>query len=359
MENENSRNAGMENIFYAAIALNVAKKSINKDNIRIVLKAAGTPVDEKVLDMIEAFIGSLKSSQGSEGSNSDSGMIKLLTSRLSQITNSKFKGRYVYGITMTAKEVNMGPIGLDGSEVYLIKYQDMGAIVHNCLAEPYQSTDDEKVKTWIKTHQNVLDSAKEQFKNVIPLGFDTILKSKDDSVLPDQVVKNWLKDEYVRFQAVFAQIDNKDEYAIQVSYVPSAMGKHMLVPSEEVASIREQLSKKSPGIAYIYKQKLDKAIKVDMERLADSWFKDFYTKIAGWAEKVIVEKTRKQDAEKVMLLNLSCLVAKDKVAGLGDELEKINKMEGFSVHFSGPWPPYSFVAGPMVGSAKEETHEAH
>jgi hypothetical protein len=49
-----------------------------------------------------------------------------------------------------------------------------------------------------------------------------------------------------------------------------------------------------------------------------------------------------------MLLNLSCLVARDKVDSLGKELEAINNMNGFSVHFSGPWPPYSFVAKPVV-----------
>jgi hypothetical protein len=50
----------------------------------------------------------------------------------------------------------------------------------------------------------------------------------------------------------------------------------------------------------------------------------------------------------VMLLNLSCLVAREKVDSLGKELEEINNMDGFSVHFSGPWPPYSFVAKPVV-----------
>jgi hypothetical protein len=41
-------------------------------------------------------------------------------------------------------------------------------------------------------------------------------------------------------------------------------------------------------------------------------------------------------------------VARQKVDSLGEELEKINNMDGFSVHFSGPWPPYSFVAKAVV-----------
>ena len=56
--------------------------------------------------------------------------------------------------------------------------------------------------------------------------------------------------------------------------------------------------------------------------------------------------------DRVMLLNLSCLVAKNKVTGLGAELENIDALEGFSVHFSGPWPPYSFVAKPVAASGE-------
>ncbi|MDO8715925.1 MAG: GvpL/GvpF family gas vesicle protein, partial [Dehalococcoidales bacterium] len=248
-----------------------------------------------------------------------------------------------------------------GSEVYTVTYQDLSAIVHSCPAEPYQSLDDEKVKVWVKAHQSVLDIAKEQFQTIIPLGFDTILKPGDDSISPDQVVRDWLKKDCERFHIIISQIEGKDEYAVQISYSPSAISKYMSEPSAEVKTIREELPKKSPGIAYIYKQKLEKTIKADMERFADSWFKDFYNRVNKHVDNVIVEKTRKLDNDKVkvMLLNLSCLVAKEKVDSLGEELEIINNMEGFSVHFSGPWPPYSFVAKPIVASEKEGTNGSH
>ncbi len=431
MGNGNNGNGKMENIFYAALALHVAGKPLNKENIRVVLRAAGTPVDEPALDIIEAFIESLKVSHSESDSCSDSRIIKLLTTMLSQqngpteqletlldelnrvvspdsngasipdesrkhetgesseqprhsgrvehlkainrdkgvaivkvptkesATISQHRGRYVYGITAGGKEVRLGPIGIDGSEVYTVSYQDLGAIVHSCPTEPYQSTDDEKVKRWVKTHQSVLDAAKEQFNVIIPLGFDTILKPGDDYTSADQVIRDWLKKDSVPFHAVISQIEGKDEYAVQISYDPTAISKYMSEPSEEVKTIREELSKKSPGIAYIYRQKLEKAIKVDMERLADSWFKDFYSRVNKYTDDIRVEKTRKLDKDKVMLLNLSCLVAREKVDGLGEELEKINNMEGFLVHFSGPWPPYSFVAKPIIAVGKEGSNGSH
>jgi hypothetical protein len=431
MENENSGNGKMENIFYAALALHVAGKPLNKENIRVVLRAAGTPVDEPALDIIGAFIESLKVSHGKNDSCSDSRIIKLLTTVLSQqngpteqletllgelnravspdsscatildeskkpetgesseqprhsgkvehlkvingdagvaiikvptkesATISQNKGRYVYGITAGGKEVRLGPIGIDGSEVYTVTYQDLGAIVHSCPTEPYQSLDDETVKGWVKAHQGVLDAAKEQFSTIIPLGFDTILKPEDDSISPDHVVRDWLKKDCDRFHAVISKIEGKDEYGVQVSYIPAVISEYMSEQSEEVNGIRDEMAKKSPGIAYIYKQKLEKTIKAEMERLADSWFKDFYNRVNKHTDDIIVEKTRKLDKDKVMLLNLSCLVAKEKVDGLGEELEKINNMEGFFVHFSGPWPPYSFVAKPIVAAGKEGSNGPH
>jgi hypothetical protein len=432
MEKEDSRNGNMENIFYAALALHVAGKPVSKENIRVVLRAAGTSVDEPALDIMAAFVESLKASPYEKESVIDSRIIKLLPSVLSQqkvpveqlkallgelagsrppdvktweaildgsirpeagggleppkssgkaeqieainrdarvtvmevparesVTSARCRGRYVYGITAGGREVRLGSIGIEGSEVYTVTYQDLGAIVHSCPTEPYLSLDDETVKGWVKAHQGVLDAAKEQFSIIIPLGFDTILKPGDDSISPDQVVRDWLKKDCDRFHAVMSKIEGKDEYGVQVSYIPAVIGNHTSEQSEEINEIRDEMARKSPGIAYIYKQKLEKAIKAEMERLADSWFKDFYNRVNKHTDDIIVEKTRKLDKDKVMLLNLSCLVAKEKVDGLGEELEEINNMDGFFVHFSGPWPPYSFVAKPMVAAGKEGANGPH
>jgi len=51
---------------------------------------------------------------------------------------------------------------------------------------------------------------------------------------------------------------------------------------------------------------------------------------------------KEEEPGRQMIMNLSCLVDKDAKA-IGDELEKINNMEGFFVRFTGPWPTYSFV----------------
>lgn len=402
----------MKNIFYAALALHVAGKPVNKENIKAVLRAAGTPVNESALDVVAAFVESLESARQQKETFVDPRIIKFLTSELDyhkvrsgqlealieELSGStpsasrpetrtpetteetsavseglhpeeaateevktaeaapveEFgakdqdnKGRYAYGIAASKEAVRLGKIGIDDNEVYTIPYKDLCVIVHNCPTEPYKS-DDETVKGWVRAHQNVLDEAKERFGTIIPLGFDTILQPQDDATSPDQVVKDWLKEDYERLRAVMEKIKGKDEYGVQILYEPEVMRKQIAEQNEEIKKIKEEMATKSPGMAYMYKQKLENAAKAEMDKLADEWFKDFYNRIKGHTDDIVVEKTKQMDKNKVMLLNLSCLVTREKVESLGEELEKIDNMEGFSVRFTGPWPPYSFVAKPVV-----------
>ena len=272
---------------------------------------------------------------------------------MTSIRGVQKKGCYLYGISGGDRKVALGPIGIDGSEVYTIPYEDISAIVHDCSTKPYQSTDDEVVRNWVRSHQSVLDAAAEQLGIVVPLGFDTILEPRDDTASPEQVIKDWLRRDYARIHGVMRKIEGKDEYAVQVSYEPGLIIKHISEKSEEVRKIKEEIATRSPGTAYMYRQKLERVVKAETERLADEWFKDFYGRIKKHNDDIIVEKTRKPDNGRVMLLNLSCLATREKVESLGKELEEINNIDGFSVHFSGPWPPYSFVAGPVVATKGE------
>jgi hypothetical protein len=419
----------MENIFYAVLALHIAGKPVNKENIRAVLEAAGASVNEAALDAMAAFVESLAASRDEKERTIDPRIIKFLSSELAQrkvqteqlrglleeLTESVLSapeahetrwpqpitaeaeekglktsqmihqeeeistegeeaidkeakvaeeaakesetavqpsGRYIYGIAANREKVTLGEMGIEGNEVYTIPYEDVCAIVHNCPAEPYQSQDNEVVKEWVKIHQGVLDEAQKQFGTVIPLGFDTILQPKDDITSPDQVVRDWLREDYDRLLALMEKIKGKEEYGIQIFYDTKIISEIIAEQSEEIKKIKEEMSTKSPGMAYMYKQKLESAAKAEMERLADRWFKDFYSRIKQYVDDIEVGKVKKAEKGKVMLLNLSCLVSKEKIENLGEELEKINNMDGFSVRFTGPWPPYSFVAKPIAVEEK-------
>lgn len=252
-------------------------------------------------------------------------------------------GRYVYGIAEYNDVMNLGDIGIDKAAVYTIPYQDFCAIVHDCTEEPYESSDDEVVRRWIVEHQEVLDIAQEKFTTVIPLGFDNIIKRQNETENCEVAVQNWLKEDLARIAAVIDRIRGKDEFVIQISCDNKSITSAVLQQSENIKKIQEEINAKPSGLAYIYKKQLEKLIKSESENITNIWFQEFYSLIKTYAEETTVEKNKKISQEKTMIINISCLVKKASLDGLGKVLDEINNREGFFVHFSGPWPPYSFV----------------
>ena len=250
--------------------------------------------------------------------------------------------RYIYCIADSAEKVNFGNVGIESSEVYTIPYEDLCAVVHNCLPGPYKSEDNEVVKKWVMTHQKVIDTAWEKFGTVLPLGFDTIIKG-EEGIAPDENMKKWLKDDYENLRQKLGKLKDRAEYGVQISWDPKIISEGLIETNPEIKKLSEEIKSKLKGLAYMYKQKLENLLKKEMEKEADRYFKDFYEKIKKCVDEIKVEKTKKLEENKQMLMNLACLLSKEKSKILGEELEKINNIKGFFVRFTGPWPPYSFV----------------
>ncbi|MBC8522114.1 MAG: GvpL/GvpF family gas vesicle protein [Methanomicrobia archaeon] len=269
--------------------------------------------------------------------------IEPIMAREMEVGGEQGLGLYLYGIADANAQTELGEIGIEGTEVYTIPYKGLSAIVHNCPLEPYKSDDEEVVKGWVKTHQHVLDVAEDNFGTVIPFSFDMIIKPGDNATA-EEAMKKWMSEEFDGLREKMAKIRGKKEYGVQIFYVPSVMSERIVEENEEVRKIKEEMKSKSPGVAYIYKQKLESAIKKEMESKMNSHFKDFYGRIKEHVEEISVEKTKKTDEKDMqMIMNLSCLIADDKYKELGAELEQIDNTEVFSVRFTGPWAAYSFV----------------
>jgi hypothetical protein len=252
------------------------------------------------------------------------------------------EGRYLYCVADSGKKADLGELGLDGKEVYTIPLGNLSAVVHNCPSEPYDSEDNEVVKRWVLTHEKVVEIAWERYGAVLPFGFDTIIKGEENKSAEENI-KNWLKQEYINLKGKMDKIRGKAEYGVQIFWNPKFIGNEIAKTDEEIKRLNQDIKSKSKGTAYMLKQKLENLLKKEMEEKTDLYFKDFYARVKKCVDKIKVEKT-KRDEKKPMLMNLSCLVDKKRSKELGEELEKINDLEGFAVHFTGPWPPYSFVA---------------
>ena len=250
-------------------------------------------------------------------------------------------GRYVYCIAKAGEMLNFGDIGINDNGVYTIPYDSLCAIVHNCPAEPYSSDDKDVVRRWVISHQRVVEAALDRFGTVLPMSFDTIIRDTDEGSAEDNIRK-WLVEEADDLNKKLDRVRGNEEYGVQVFWEPNTIAGMISQTNPEIGKLEEEIKSKSKGLAYMYKQRLGELLKQEMEKEAGNYFKDFYHRIEDYVSEIKVEKT-KTEVDKQMLINLSCLVARGKTKPLSNELENINEMDGFSVRFTGPWPPYSFV----------------
>jgi len=178
---------------------------------------------------------------------------------------------------------------------------------------------------------------------VLPFGFDTIIKG-GESFSAEQNLMKWLKENYEDLKTKMERVRNKIEFGIQVFWNQTIISQDLAETNQEIRKLKEEMEKKPPGIAYFYRQKMEQALRKALEEKADTFFKDTYGRIRIHADDVRVEKTKKVDKDKQMLINLSVLIHKDKIQSLGEELAKIKELKGLDLRFTGPWPPYSFVS---------------
>jgi hypothetical protein len=251
------------------------------------------------------------------------------------------QGRYVYCIISGADEMSLGNIGIEHAEVYTVSHKDIAAVVHACQARPYESRDENKVKEWILSHNNVIDKASERFGTVLPFSFDAIVKGDDDTV-KDRLSKGYekLKQELERFR-------DKAEYTVQLFCDQNKLTDKIVGENQGLRELKEKIEKMPKRAAYLLQRKFELQVKDAHNVMRVKLAGEFASKIKEHVEEVKVEEKVSHVPEsykdKKLIAAFSCLVHKERVKRLGDALGGINSQEGYAVRFTGPWAPFSFV----------------
>ena len=267
------------------------------------------------------------------------------------------EARYIYGVIPRLDKEDFGPIGIGGSRVYTIPYQDICAVVHDCPPEPYQG-DEAAVKAMVATHGDVVDAIWEVAGSVLPMSFDVIIKSAEgpcpeprpelvegpvEGRSADDNVRRWLAEEYEKFKLKLEEFRDKVELGVQILWDPEVITRRITEENEEIKELADEMATKSRGLAYFYRHKIAEAVKKEMEAKADQDYRRYYERLRGYAEDTQVNKI-KRHPDKQMIMNLSLLAKRDQVQALGEALGEIREEEGVEIRFTGPWPPYTFAA---------------
>ena len=252
------------------------------------------------------------------------------------------QGKYLYCIVKGNEDKKFSQIGIDGNKVYTICHKELCAIIHDCKAKPYQSNEEKIVTQWIMTHQKVIEKAWETYGVALPSSFDTII-IEDKKFTAEENLKKWLEDHYDDLLAKIEKFTGKAEYGVRIFWDANLMGAKISRENEQIRKINEECRSKSKGAAYMYRKKLENLLKKELENQAEYYFKEFYNKIKAHVDDIKIDKIKNNSSEQQMIMNLACIMPRENYHLLGDALEKIDQMEFFSIRFTGPWPPYSFV----------------
>ena len=247
--------------------------------------------------------------------------------------------RYVYCVVLG--EVRDWDVrGLDERPVRAICAAGLTALVHDCPAAPYQGDDGERVKVWVLAHGDVVDAAWERTGTVLPMSFDRIVKP-GDGLDGDEQVGRWLTEEGDAFRATLERLRGKVELGVQLLWLPRAIAEAVAASDAQVQELQAELAGKSKGAAYFVQQKIEKALRRALTARAEEDYRACFRQITALFPDVCVNELKKLP-DRQMILNLSVLVPRERVAELGALLAGFQS-DGVEVRFTGPWPPYSFV----------------
>lgn len=250
-------------------------------------------------------------------------------------------GLYIYCVAEGSRSEDLAVKGIGGERVVTLPHQGVIVVAQAC-EKPFEGEDVKALSELVLTHQAVIDVAWEKYETVVPFSFGMIIVPKEGRSAEENL-KVWVEKEEEVLKQKLHRFKGKAEYGVQISWDPEIIAPRTTRNDPEIRKLEDEVRSRPAGTAYLLNQKLEQLIRRRLEAAADAYFKEFFHGVRGEVEDVRVEKVRKEEPPRQMLMNLSCLVTKGDTSRLGEVLDKISKIDGFSVRFTGPWPPYSFV----------------
>ena len=281
----------------------------------------------------------------------------------SQITGSDHPelvatvGYYVFGVIKNDSSVSDDsnlPSLLDGVNnlgypVYSLDYQDIQAVL--CQV-PLSEFEESALKNnlnnpvWLEAnvvgHQSVLQALASNGP-VIPMKFCTIY-------LSEERVLSALEDYYPQFTNNLQLIQGKQEWGVKLYFDQCEITQQVKLNNPRLQEIQAGIAKKSEGVAYFARKKLEVATSEEVERFSDQVAQTCHDRLTACAFKSCItplQSTEVTGRTDKMALNGAYLIENLKIDLFQAELEALKALfapSGAKLELSGPWPPYNFVA---------------
>ena len=269
---------------------------------------------------------------------------------------------YVYGIvpssggTGAGSSAPGGAAGLDDSAVGLERDGDIAALVSVLHGPDYrpeaievQSGDVEWLGPRAVAHDRVLTWASDHGP-VVPMPMFSLFSGPD-------AVHDMLRARAGELRAALARVATGREYALRVFRVDAEMLSAVATLSPRLRELAAAAAAASPGQRYLIERKLDAERKGEMREVTREIVESIASDLGGHALATVrppIPRTDGADGASrgTMVLNAAFLVLPDALPEFQRTLTSLverHEANGLRFDFTGPWPPYHFVAGSADG----------
>jgi hypothetical protein len=239
-------------------------------------------------------------------------------------------GRYVYGIVEAKESATFGKFGIGGTGelVYMIKYQDIAAVVSNTTVFIFDPTRENAL-----AHEHVIETVMKSY-TIIPMSFGTVFRTDDD-------IREVLKSIYSSLKDVLHQMAGKLEFGLKVNWDRDQIIEELKEEDEEIRRFHLEIVRKHLQSTYLARMQLGRMIDKAMAERSAHYVREIYEALRG----VCVASRDNQPIGDKMIMNAAFLVERKREAEFDGVVNKVAKKYGKRLKFkyTGPWPPYNFV----------------
>jgi hypothetical protein len=239
-------------------------------------------------------------------------------------------GRYVYGIVEARESAAFGKIGVGGAGdlVYMVKYQDIAAVVSNTKVFIFDPTRENAL-----AHEHVIETVMKSY-TIIPMSFGTVFRTDDD-------IREVLKSIYPSLKDVLKQMAGKLEFGLKVNWDRDQTIEELKQEDEEIRRFHLEIVRKHLQSTYLVRMQLGRMIDKAMAERSAQYVREIYETLRG----VCVASRDNQPIGDQMIMNAAFLVEREREAEFDGVVNKVAKKYGKRLKFkyTGPWPPYNFV----------------
>lgn len=242
--------------------------------------------------------------------------------------SSAAAGRYIYAIVSDQGQQSLGPIGLEGAEVYTIADAGVAAVVSNLKAARIRPQ-----RRNMAAHQEVL---KLLLQTVTPLPTAFGLVADDDAGL-----LRILRDNHAVFVDQLQRVKDCVEMGLRVAWDVPNIFEYFVTAHPQLQELRDDFFSGGGNLTQDQMITLGSRFGALLEEDREAYTEQVETVMHTCCRELKRNKCRSETE----VMNLACLVRRDDLQRFEETVGKAADPfdDNYAFDFTGPWAPHNFV----------------